>query len=211
MKEKIKSQTIIDKLPSTEAIVSPELEFKKEKFIKDLRKGFKVTRTSPENILSSVKVVSRIGDELFEVEIEFRYRPKPSEYDKELVMITGTIRRKKGIPSLERGNKDTATLEIFKINYSSGFWFSEQDKDDISSFRVQPKVGGALDEKDFFKLYNSSVVDLRLTKELFEYDRVGLEKYYRGHRDISLEFEEKLNASDLNDFQENPKNLLSKK
>ena len=147
-----------------------ECRLQLEKIKSDLKQGFRITVVEQgvrsKNI--AVEVVTRINDDLFFVMVSFIDTewslPAPGYH----AVFDLDVRRRKKIPG--------ATLEVFKLAKSTTYYQNE------NSFRIQRNRGGELEEREFWRRYNSSIVDLEATNKHFEFIRKELAKEYKGFK-----------------------------
>jgi hypothetical protein len=126
-------------------------EFMPKKTVADLSQGFRLT---PTHGIAGIKesgahVVTRFGDDVFAVELTSR------SLDGTSVVLEGSVRRKRDIPWPQKGS---ASLEVWKVHQSTTTPRS-------TDYHIEQDNGGALEEQEFWRRYNASVVDPAATSE----------------------------------------------
>lgn len=159
--------------------ILPDCKLQLEKLKEDLRQGFRITIEDGENSKNiTVEVVTRIDDDLFFVMTDFRdWASIPEHYDPDYYAhFSCDVRRRKKLP----GEVGSASLEVFKLNKSTTRYQNS------NSFKIQRNKGGNLEEREFWRRYNSSVVDTKATRKYFEFRQQELTKSYKGFRRVKL-------------------------
>ncbi len=87
------------------------------------------------------------------------------------------VRRRLGVP----GQGKSRTLERWRQEQNSGRY-------DGTDYRIQDKKGGMLEESEFWKRYEASVVDEEATRTYFEFRKQEMQK--ENASDVT--FEEKI-------------------
>jgi hypothetical protein len=159
----------------------PESKFINQKFINDLKKGFKITEAEQISNSSSttLEVITRVGDDLFFVQTNFVSDPTVF-YGDGYGRFYCEVRRRKALP----GEKNAATLEVWTLHRAT---LSNQNEE---SFKVQFKNGGKLDEEEFWIRYNASVVDEEATRKFLEIRKQEKAKVYAKCKTWKITFEE---------------------
>jgi hypothetical protein len=174
------NESNVDNLPT-------ENKFINQKFINDIEKGFKITRTEQVSKTRhiTIEAVTRAGDDLFFIQTTFVSDSKAlgDGYSR----FSCEVRRRKALP----GEKGAATLEVWKMQCAT---LCNQNS---KLFRVQPENGGNLDEKEFWGRYNASIVDAEKTREFFEIRKREEIKTHAKCKTWKITFEENLKQEQL--------------
>jgi|GEM_PF-3729058 len=162
----------------TRELLQPKKEsFRREKFVADIRQGFRITADLESSVDSFAEAVTRNGDDLFFVEASFGGIPESEAYEGYLRMNM-TVRRRRAFP----GEKGAATLER---------WSKQETSlaQDFDGYRIQKDRGGELSENEFWRRYNASTVDRAATLQYFELRKAEIEKSYGARARITSEQE----------------------
>ena len=161
----------------------PKESFPREKFVSDIKQGFRITVNDGSGLDSLAEVVTRNGDDLFFLEARFGGIPE-SEHDEGYRRMNITVRRRTALP----GEQGAATLERWSKQETS----LAQDSVD---FHVQKDKGGTLDVSEFWHRYIASIVDRGATSKYFEFRKAEVEKLHGKGTQITLENEIGADAS----------------
>jgi len=132
-----------------EAALSEESKFQQAKLMSDLNQGFRFTKQSSDGeFVSSVAVVTRFGDDLFFVSAIFGTQ-NLHEIDHDRIRLRVEIRRSNEIGASSRET-----------------WYAHKDTAEHNRDRYTALDESSLEEAEFWRRYNTSVVDELKTVEL---------------------------------------------